>query len=168
MTSYQKLNPIIMKKFVFAFCLFLAVLLFASWDTTGTSQGCDFPVFKSSAFVSEQITDDQQEKPVYTCSMHPEVLRDKPGKCPECGMNLVIRETKKEMYTCPMHSEVVQDKSGKCPKCGMTLVMKETGKDQYTCPMHPEVTQDKSGKCPKCGMNLVQKTMDKKSAPVKK
>lgn len=25
----------------------------------------------------------------YTCSMHPEVVSDKPGKCPTCGMDLV-------------------------------------------------------------------------------
>ena len=25
----------------------------------------------------------------YTCSMHPNVKQDKPGSCPECGMNLV-------------------------------------------------------------------------------
>ena len=25
----------------------------------------------------------------YTCSMHPEVKSDKPGKCPKCGMSLV-------------------------------------------------------------------------------
>ena len=25
----------------------------------------------------------------YTCSMHPEVKSDKPGKCPKCGMKLV-------------------------------------------------------------------------------
>jgi len=24
----------------------------------------------------------------YTCPMHPEVLSDSPGKCPQCGMNL--------------------------------------------------------------------------------
>lgn len=27
-------------------------------------------------------------KEVYTCSMHPDVQSDKPGKCPQCGMNL--------------------------------------------------------------------------------
>lgn len=25
----------------------------------------------------------------YTCSMHPEVVRDAPGTCPKCGMTLV-------------------------------------------------------------------------------
>ncbi|HLK54914.1 MAG TPA: efflux RND transporter periplasmic adaptor subunit [Chthonomonadaceae bacterium] len=29
-------------------------------------------------------------KPVYTCVMHPDVRSDKPGKCPRCGMNLVL------------------------------------------------------------------------------
>jgi RND family efflux transporter MFP subunit len=28
-------------------------------------------------------------KQLYTCPMHPDVISDKPGKCPECGMNLV-------------------------------------------------------------------------------
>jgi len=26
---------------------------------------------------------------VYTCVMHPEILRDAPGACPKCGMTLV-------------------------------------------------------------------------------
>ncbi|MEO6407029.1 MAG: heavy metal-binding domain-containing protein [Ferruginibacter sp.] len=25
----------------------------------------------------------------YTCTMHPEVVKSKPGKCPKCGMALV-------------------------------------------------------------------------------
>ena len=28
----------------------------------------------------------------YTCSMHPEVVSDKPGKCPKCNMDLVAKE----------------------------------------------------------------------------
>lgn len=28
----------------------------------------------------------------YTCVMHPEVITDKPGKCPKCGMDLVPKE----------------------------------------------------------------------------
>jgi uncharacterized protein with PIN domain len=64
----------------------------------------------------------------YTCPMHPEVMSNKPGKCPKCGMTLVKVEAKKvkeaiaDVYTCPMHPEVISHKPGKCPKCGMTLV----------------------------------------------
>lgn len=31
----------------------------------------------------------QQSTTLYTCAMHPEVISDKPGKCPKCGMTLV-------------------------------------------------------------------------------
>ena len=29
---------------------------------------------------------------VYTCSMHPEVVSNKPGNCPKCGMELVLQK----------------------------------------------------------------------------
>jgi hypothetical protein len=28
----------------------------------------------------------------YTCTMHPDVVMDKPGKCPKCGMDLVEKK----------------------------------------------------------------------------
>lgn len=28
----------------------------------------------------------------YTCPMHPEVVADHPGKCPKCGMNLIVKK----------------------------------------------------------------------------
>jgi rubrerythrin len=30
-----------------------------------------------------------ETKTLYTCPMHPQIISDKPGKCPICGMNLV-------------------------------------------------------------------------------
>ena len=34
----------------------------------------------------------EQKSEVYSCPMHPEVASDKPGKCPKCGMTLVLRK----------------------------------------------------------------------------
>jgi P-type Cu+ transporter len=67
----------------------------------------------------------------YTCPMHPEVISDKPGSCPKCGMTLEpmtpIWAESKTIYTCPMHPEIEQDHPGQCPKCGMTLEPKVAG-----------------------------------------
>lgn len=32
----------------------------------------------------------------YTCPMHPEVVQSKPGKCPKCGMKLVVMKSDKK------------------------------------------------------------------------
>ncbi len=38
------------------------------------------------------IQPDAPSGTVYTCSMHPEVIADKPGKCPKCGMKLIVKK----------------------------------------------------------------------------
>jgi len=48
----------------------------------------------------------EQEKKKYTCPMHPEIIRDTPGICPECGMQLV--PTKKQPPQ--THAEAEYDK----------------------------------------------------------
>lgn len=103
-------------------------------------------------------------KEMYTCPMHPEVMKKKAGKCPKCGMNLEKKEFY-EVYVCPMTGcPYMSEKGGKCSGCGMKLKKKLVSKEEYqdltqpqmtyACPMHPEVTSDKPGNCPKCGMKL--------------
>lgn len=43
--------------------------------------------------VSDFDADAVRTRTEYTCSMHPEVVRDEPGSCPVCGMDLVPRES---------------------------------------------------------------------------
>lgn len=110
---------------------------------------------------------------VYTCPMHPEVVSDKPGKCPKCGMDLVKKPPQtatvaSDVYTCPMHPEVISDKPGDCPKCGMRLVKKSAAETKpgpitadmpsnerwaegYTCPMHLDHLEPEGGICRVCG-----------------
>ncbi len=80
---------------------------------------------------SENNSEYSHQGEVYTCSMHPEIIQNKPGNCPICGMTLVKKviesqadySYKEDEYTCPMPEDsIFSDSPGKCPKCGMTLI----------------------------------------------
>ena len=54
-------------------------------------------VFSYTAIVAQeqvQTKEQVENKPVYTCSMHPEVVSDQPGDCPKCGMKLIEKKEK--------------------------------------------------------------------------
>ncbi len=126
----------------------------------------------------------------FTCPMHPEVVKNEPGKCSKCGMNLVpVKESEQtkaetdqsheqvrsnpskadsgdDQYYCPMLCEGNKKypKPGDCPVCGMHLVKEQKlkpRKAEYTCPMHPEIIRNEPGSCPICGMELVPKIVQK-------
>lgn len=42
---------------------------------------------------------------IYTCPMHPEVQQDKPGRCPKCGMKLVLKDSLAHQKTEESNSE---------------------------------------------------------------
>ncbi len=93
-----------------------------------------------SAQSSKPKTDTSKNQ-IYTCTMHPEIHMNKPGKCPKCGMTLVpVKKSPMKMYTCTMHPEISSSKPGNCPKCGMALVEKKGGKNMdssmHMIPMH--------------------------------
>lgn len=54
----------------------------------------------------------------YTCSMHPEVIKDAPGTCPKCGMILVPLEKSSDHSS---NSENVHDHHAMKPVSGMTF-----------------------------------------------
>jgi len=62
----------------------IALLAFAVAAVTGCNQSGQ----KQSDTQTGQTS--QTNKAIqYTCSMHPEVVQDMPGKCPKCGMELI-------------------------------------------------------------------------------
>ena len=102
----------------------------------------------------------QENKSTYTCPMHPEIVQDKPGNCPKCGMALVPR--KNEQLSPPSPDKVASGKA--LPDHNTTHNSKNkenpplnTGPQvfqKYTCPMHPHILRDAPGNCPLCGMKL--------------
>lgn len=70
----------------------------------------------------------------YTCSMHPQIKEDKPGKCPICHMNLTKVEVEHEeeaikkaipekvTWRCENFPEVTSEKEDVCPLDGSPMV----------------------------------------------
>ncbi len=82
--------------------------------------------------------------------MHPEIIKDAPGKCPKCGMNLVPLD-EKERTTHTLHDHHHEHHES-------PLATSDAGGEFY-CPMHCEgdKTYKEPGDCPVCGMHLVKK-----------
>jgi len=81
----------------------------------------------------------------YVCPMHPQIIRDKEGNCPICGMDLVKKEpeAKKEKkllyWVAPMDANFRRDEPGKSPM-GMDLVpVYDDGEDGITVKISPAV-----------------------------
>jgi FtsP/CotA-like multicopper oxidase with cupredoxin domain len=55
--------------------------------------------------------------------MHPDVVSDRSGKCPQCAMKLMPAAAAVG-YVCPMHPDVAEEREGSCPHCGMKLMPK--------------------------------------------
>jgi Cu2+-exporting ATPase len=95
----------------------------------------------------------------YTCPMHPEIVKNEPGSCPKCGMNLVpVDATVKEhSHSHHQHTETKKEETtSPVEHIAPVVEMRNTqGFQKYTCPMHPQIIQDAPGKCPLCGMTLV-------------
>ena len=67
-------------------------------------------------FNHSSVHNDDQEKQLYTCGMHPEIISEEPGNCPICEMKLTpmksgnkSSERKILFYRSPMNPEVISD-----------------------------------------------------------
>jgi hypothetical protein len=93
----------------------------------------------------------------YVCTMpgDEDVVEDKPGKCPKCGMTLVPTRLD-TVWTCATRPLlVVESKPGKCPVDGTPLVP-VTAAVSWTCKSDPSVNALKPGAC-KDGTPMIKK-----------
>lgn len=119
-----------------------------------------YKIFETDLKKSEEDVKDYKPKE--------EILEE---KCPECGKNLVIKNTKFGKFTgctgfpnCNYIKKEVKDTKVKCPKCGGRIIEKMSKKRKvfYGCENYPEcdyATWDKpveNSKCEKCGKFLVE------------
>ena len=87
-----------------------------------------------------------KSKVYYTCSMHPQVKEDKPGKCPICHMNLT-------------KIEVDDDEDVKA-------VITIPEKNIWQCKDFPDVTSETEDVCPLDGTPMVKKPKENEAAKV--
>lgn len=75
----------------------------------------------------------------YTCSMHPQIKEDKPGKCPICHMNLTKIEIDNTIDTNSVKTEA------------------KVTSDIWMCKDFPDVISDKADECPIDGSQMIKK-----------
>ena len=101
---------------------------------------------KGSSNLGKDHTDSKSQV-YYTCSMHPQIKEDGPGKCPICHMNL----TKIEIDNSDEKPHVVAD----IPE-----------KDIWQCKNFPDVTSGTPDVCPRDGTQMVKKLKENKAAKI--
>ena len=118
----------------------IALALFAAGGVLLAPAGCRSKGGDSVSKVRQQ----------WTCVMHPQVVSDKPGKCPICGMDLVPKTA------APTPA----------PGAAVSPVAEINGRKvlYWYDPMSPGSRFDKPGKSPFMDMDLVPKYADEESA----
>lgn len=85
----------------------------------------------------EQTSKELKVETYYTCSMHPQVKQESPGKCPICGMGLSkidvendediktnLSRSEEIVYYCESDPSVTSKTAGECPLDGTPLIKK--------------------------------------------
>ena len=73
------------KKIALPLTILVLAVVIASWLYRSGKVSKVSGWFKSDGTANQELS----TKPVYTCPMHPFIIKDKPGACPICGMELI-------------------------------------------------------------------------------
>lgn len=93
----------------------------------------------------------------YTCPMHPQIISDTPGKCPICGMDLVLIGGSEHAHEI---STPAQTEKSNAPVTNTPQNKTEHKVLYWYDPMRPEQHFNKPGKSPFMDMELVPKYAD--------
>ena len=91
----------------FFYSIILALGLIFAGSTVNSINGQS-----TSTTITKKTITKTTTKPVvkkYTCPEHPDVVMDKPGKCPKCGMALVEKKGVKKVMMESKKEEVKKD-----------------------------------------------------------
>ena len=76
--------------------LFIGLFIAALAISTAVQSAVNQAKTPATTQQKKEMPAKKSAKVVYTCTMHPEVAMDKPGKCPKCGMKLVKKDMSKK------------------------------------------------------------------------
>jgi Cu(I)/Ag(I) efflux system membrane fusion protein/cobalt-zinc-cadmium efflux system membrane fusion protein len=123
-----------------------AIFLFGvalTWFLVANPFGLRFLPARTPATTEAARHEQVSAELVYQCPMHPEVIQDKPGECPICGMDLVeVKET-----------PATESRAKRPAASGERQVL------YWYAPMDPTYIRDEPGLSP-MGMKLVPKYAD--------
>lgn len=109
--------------------LLLLIIVFVVGYKFSTAVNQGGPASQNDSHADHGASESEE---IWTCSMHPQIRLPEQGKCPICGMDLILTEDspkpaktaseKKPLYACSMFCLPPQPNAGKCQICGMEMV----------------------------------------------
>jgi len=89
----------------------------------------------------QRTTVDVHQEHKYTCPMHPQIVKDEPGQCPICGMDLVPMTTANELPIDSALLPLLKPSNSQIPANAVTITP-ETGIRIFSVPVQGVVSYD--------------------------
>ncbi len=118
------------------FAIVIAIIMVVISCTKPSGNGIEAKRAGSEDHSGHLHLDENRISSYYTCSMHPQIRENSPGKCPICGMNLVKVEVEEDdekpkvtpivqEWRCKDYPEVTSASDEPCPIDGSPMILIE-------------------------------------------
>jgi len=116
----MKILEIIKSKNILPFLGVLIVGILIGWLLIGGSGN-----EKQETLATDHSAMDHAESTIWTCSMHPQIKRDKPGSCPLCGMELIPMKEDEDDAEAGQYSVKLSNSAMKIAEVEMSTIEKK-------------------------------------------